>query len=135
MQVVAGVDCHQDTHSIVFLDSVGKVVKELTVVTSLEGYQDALKVAAAFVDVKWGLESTSCYGSSFAKMRVDCGAIVYEVPGSFTKRHRKHASQTGKSDPLEARAIAEAVLREAGRLPRFEWSPEREAIRIRYDSA
>lgn len=40
---------------------------------------------------------------------------------------------SGKSDVLDARAIAEAVLREAERLPRFEWSPEREAIRIRYD--
>jgi len=66
-------------------------------------------------------------------MLADCGSIVYEVPGSFTKRHRKHASQTGKSDVLDARAIAEAVLREAERLPRFEWSAEREAIRIRYD--
>lgn len=133
MQVVAGVDCHQDTHSIVFLDTVGKVVKELTVATTMEGYQSALKVAAAFVEVRWGLESTGCYGSSFAKMLADSGATVYEVPGSFTKRHRKHASQVGKSDPLDARAIAEAVLREADRLPRFEWSAEREAVRLRYD--
>ena len=50
-------------------------------------------------------------------MLMDSGAIVYEVPGSFTKRHRKHASQIGKSDVLGARAIAEAVLRENDRLP------------------
>ncbi len=54
MQVVAGVDCHQDTHSIVFLDSVGKLVRELTVSTSLEGYQAALQVAATFTEVTWG---------------------------------------------------------------------------------
>jgi len=34
---------------------------------------------------------------------------------------------------IDAKAIAEAVLREAERLPRFAWSPEREAIRLRYD--
>ncbi len=58
---------------------------------------------------------------------------MYEVPGPFTKRHRKRASEAGKSDVLDAKAIAEAVLRERDRLPRFQWSPEREAIRLRYD--
>ncbi len=66
-------------------------------------------------------------------MLVESGALVYEVPGAFTKRHRKRASQVGKSDMLDAKAIAEAVLREVDRLPRFQWSPEREAIRMRYD--
>ena len=42
-------------------------------------------------------------------------------------------SRTGKSDPLDAQAIAEAVLREADRLPRFEECEEREALRLRYD--
>ena len=79
--------------------------------------QQALQAAAVYDEVKWGLESTGCYGTSFAKMLMDSGAIVYEVPGSFTKRHRKHASQIGKSDVLGARAIAEAVLRENDRLP------------------
>jgi len=133
VQVVAGVDCHQDTHSIVFLNSVGQLQQQLTIETTDEGYRQALEAAAGFEEVQWGLESTGCYGSAFAKHLVEEGAIVFEVPGSFTKRHRKRASQSGKSDPLDARAIAEAVLRESDRLPRFEWSAEREAIRLRYD--
>ncbi len=133
MQVVAGVDCHQDTHSIVFLNSVGQLQKQLLIETTAEGYQQALDAASEFEAVRWGLESTGCYGSAFAKCLVEAGAVVFEVPGSFTKRHRKRASQSGKSDPLDAKAIAEAVLRESDRLPRFEWSAEREAIRLRYD--
>ncbi len=133
MQIVAGVDCHQDTHSVVFLNAVGQLIKELTIETSLEEYQRALRAAAELGDVRWGLESTGCYGSAFAKMLLDTGAVVYEVPGAFTKRHRKRASRTGKSDVIDAKVIAEAVLREAERLPRFAWSPEREAIRLRYD--
>jgi transposase len=67
MQVVAGVDCHPDTHSIVFLNSVGKLLNELTVPTSSEGYHQALQMASVYDELKWGLESTGCYGSSFAK--------------------------------------------------------------------
>jgi len=40
--------------------------------------------------------------------------VVFEVPGAFTKRHRKNASQRGKSDGRDARAIAEVVLRALG---------------------
>ncbi len=60
-------------------------------------------------------------------------ACVYEVPGSFTKRHRQQSSRTGKSAALDAQAIAEAVLRESHRLPRYETAVEREALRMRYD--
>lgn len=133
MQTVAGVDCHRDTHSVVFLNEVGRPLKELTIPTSMAGYEQALTAAAEFGDVRWGLESTGCYGSAFAKLLLEKGASVYEVPGAFTKRHRDRASRVGKSDVLDARAIAEAVLRESDRLPRFQWSPEREAIRLRYD--
>lgn len=66
----------------------------------------------------WGLEGSGSYGRAFADVLLGQGATVYEVPGAFTKRHRKHASRRGKSDLLDARAIAEAVLREAARLPR-----------------
>jgi len=133
MQTVAGVDCHRDTHSIVFLNEVGRTLRELTIPTSSEGYEEALAIASELGVVRWGIESTGCYGSVFAKTLLERDELVYEVPGAFTKRHRKRASQTGKSDVLDAKAIAEAVLREFDRLPRFQWSPEREAIRLRYD--
>lgn len=47
---------------------------------------------------------------------VSSGAVVHEVPAAYTKRNRKNASQRGKTDRLDARAIAEVVLRESDRL-------------------
>ena len=94
MEVVAGVDCHRDTHSIVFLDAVGRVLEELNIAVSSEGYRQALKIAGEFDEVHWGLESTGCYWSASAKVILEAGAIVYEVAGAFTKRHRKRASET-----------------------------------------
>jgi transposase len=81
----------------------------------------------------WGLEGTGVYGRSFAQALVLSSFDVFEVPGIVTKRHRKHASRHGKSDELDALAIAQAVLREGDRLPRFREFAEQEALRLRYD--
>jgi transposase len=61
------------------------------------------------------------------------GATVLEVPGALTKRHRRHGSRRWKSDGTDAHAIAEVVLREAGRLPGFHPSVLQRALRLRYD--
>src|SRR5512146_2369060 len=58
-----------------------------------------------------------CDGYAFAVFALSRGATVLEVPGPYTKRHRRHASRRGKSDANDAQAIAEVVLREPGRLP------------------
>ncbi|HLI95652.1 MAG TPA: IS110 family transposase [Candidatus Baltobacteraceae bacterium] len=134
MKFVAGVDAHKDTHTIVFLNRTGREVKVLTISADRRGYMKALNVARELGgEVVWGLESTGCYANAFARQLLKSGACVYEVPGSFTKRHRQQSSRTGKSDALDAQAIAEAVLRESHRLPRYEIAVEREALRIRYD--
>lgn len=133
MKFVAGVDAHKDTHTIVFLDRLGRLIQTMTISADQRGYKKAMAAARHLGTVVWGLESTGCYANAFARRLLDAGATVYEVPGSFTKRHRERSSRTGKSDALDAQAIAEAVLREPGRLPRYEIAIEREALRIRYD--
>ncbi|MBC5803457.1 MAG: IS110 family transposase [Candidatus Eremiobacteraeota bacterium] len=133
MPFVAGVDCHKDSHSIVFLDGTGKVVRELTISTTEAGFESAVSAAREIGDVTWGLEGTGSYGRSFARVLLDAGMAVFEVPGVLTKRHRKSASHHGKSDRNDARAIAEAVLRESGRLPQYRELEEQEALRLRYD--
>lgn len=130
---VAGVDTHRDAHSIVILDPVGRVLKQLTIAANPDGYQQAIEVATSFGDVIWGIEGTGSYGRHLADALLKYGALVYEVPGTLTKRHRKHASRRGKSDVQDAQAIAEVVLREADRLPRCEQSDEQEAVRLLYD--
>jgi transposase len=133
MRVVAGVDCHKKTHSIVFVDAVGTVLSKLTIPASEQGYAQAIEHANRFDEVEWGLEGTGLYGYGFANALLKAGVVVYEVPGAFTKRHRRHASRLGKSDVLDAQAIAEAVLRESGRLAKYEQFDEQEAVRLLYD--
>ncbi len=133
MPIVAGVDCHKGSHAIAFVDRVGQVFQQLTIPTTDAGYERALAVGDSLGCTEWGIEGAGCYGFAFAVFASAHGAVVFEVPGAFTKRHRKHASQRGKSDGHDARAIAEVVLREPGRLPRFFAANTQRALRLRYD--
>ena len=133
MEIVAGVDCHKDSHTIVFLNRFGQPMRKLTIKTTDSGYRQAISAARGLGEVVWGLEGSGTYGRSFARTLVAKGMVVYEVPGVLTKRHRKQGSHHGKSDENDARAIGEVVIREPGRLPRFLEIEEQEALRLRYD--
>jgi transposase len=133
MRIVAGVDCHKSSHTVVFLNTVGQVVDRITFPTTEEGYERALTVGERLGCTDWGLEGAGCYGYAFSVCARVRGATVLEVPGLLTKRQRRHSSRRGKSDETDAQAIAEVVLREADRLPCFHPSVLQRALRLRYD--
>lgn len=129
----AGVDCHPDSHTIALIDHQGRLLAEKRIAAEPSGFAEALRELRCGDNVVWGLEGTGTYGRAFADYLVSRGLTVYEVPGAVTKRHRKHSTRPGKSDPIDARAIADAVLRERDRLPRFFGSSDLEALRVLYD--
>jgi transposase len=133
MRVVAGVDCHKSSHTVVFLDAIGQVIDRITFPTTEEDYEHALAVGRRIGCTEWGLEGAGCYGYAFSVFARAQGATVLEVPGILTKRHRRHSSRRGKSDETDAHAIAEVILREADRLPCFHPSVLQRALRLRYD--
>jgi len=51
MTIIAGVDCHKETHAIAFLDGVGKVVHDLEIPATAVGYADAIAAARKLGDV------------------------------------------------------------------------------------
>lgn len=133
MRIVAGVDCHKSSHTVVFLNAIGEICGELTFPTSESGYQSALAIAAKLGCREWGVEGSGCYGYAFSVFAAADSALVFDVPGVLTQRHCKHSTRRGKSDTNDARAIAEVVLREAERLARFSLSVTQRALRMRYD--
>jgi transposase len=58
---------------------------------------------------------------------------VFDVPPAYTKRYRKHSTRRGKSDAIDARAIAEVVLRDVDRLGRFFGEGAHDELRLYYD--
>ena len=119
MKIYAGVDCHKHMHVVAFIDQVGKILEEFEISANDIGYSDAIARSKKYSACIWGLEGAHSYGRGFAGALVAIEAYIFEVPGAFTKRHRRFSSRPGKSDESDARAIAEAVLRERQRLPRF----------------
>jgi transposase len=130
--IVAGVDCHKDTHTIAFVDELGRLVETLVIQTDEMGYQTAMQRGREVGVIVWGLEGTGCYAALFAQRLSEAGLTVFEVPGSVTKRNRKHSTHRGKSDEIDAHAIAQALLREQDRLPVYTFAAEQEAIRLRH---
>jgi len=133
VQATAGVDCHKHSHTIAFIDSVGKVLETVEVSTDEAGYTRAIEAGRRVGAARWGLESTGSYGADFASRLDGAGFDVYEVPGLVTKRQRKSSSRHGKSDVHDAIAIGNAVLMEGERLARFYPSAARETLRLLYD--
>jgi transposase len=133
LKFVAGVDCHKRFHVVVVLDHLGAEQGCWQISADPQGYAKLLEAVETYPDLAWGIESTGFYGYGLAQALVARGSVVFEVPGSVTKRHRRQGTRHGKSDSIDARAIAEAVLRESERLPRFERDDAQDAVRLLYD--
>lgn len=133
MDFFAGVDTHRDTHSVAVVNELGEVLDTFTISADQVGYAEAIERARKFPGLVWGLEGTGSYGRPFADTLMRDGHVVFEVPGTITKRHRRRLRRRGKSDPQDAHAIAEAVLRERETLPRHLEVDEEEATRLLYE--
>jgi transposase len=128
-----GVDTHRDDHTVVVINGLGEILDMFTIQADASGYASAMERTAKFEGLIWGLEGTGSYGRAFANALVRQGHVVYEVPGTITKRHRRRLRGAGKSDPQDAHAIAEAVLRERENLPRHLEADAEEATRLLYE--
>jgi transposase len=135
VNIAVGVDAHKASFAVVAISSLGEELVSFSVPATPEGFCKAYdRVGKLGGDVSWGIEGTYTYGLGLAEFLVKKGVPVYEVPGSVTKRYRRQGTRRGKSDPIDARAIAQAVLLEQGRLSRYDRSEDHEAVRLLYDS-
>jgi transposase len=67
---------------------------------------------------QWGIEGAWSYGRGLAQQLVACDEIVYEVNTRWTALGRRSARKPGKTDRLDARAIALFLRQEPAALPR-----------------
>ena len=66
---------------------------------------------------QWGIAGAWNYGRGLAQHLVASGETVYEVNARWTAQGRRQARRPGKSDALDARAVALLVWREGTSLP------------------
>jgi transposase len=117
--VVVGVDAHKATHTLVAVDDGGRRLAELTVQATTAGHLKALDWArnAFGTDLLWGIEDCRHLSSRLERDLLDAGQQVVRVPPRLMARTRASARTWGKSDPIDALAVARAALREPD-LPR-----------------
>lgn len=112
--IVIGVDAHKRTHTLVALDGViGASRGETTIQASDDGALNALRFAVALDDERvWAVEDCRHVTSRLERALLGAGERVVRVPPALTGESRKATRTPGKSDPIDARAVALAAIRE-----------------------
>jgi transposase len=112
--IVVGIDAHKHTHTLVAVDGGGKKQAEKTVAATHTGHAEALRwVVGRFgADVLWGVEDNRSVTGLLERDLLAAGQRVARVPPTLMARNRASARTWGKSDGIDAAAVARAVLRE-----------------------
>jgi transposase len=112
--IVIGVDTHKRTHTLVALDAAtGGVRGQLKIAATDEGTLQALRFATELdTERVWAVEDCRHVSGRLERGLVSSGDRVIRVAPGLTETSRKAVREAGKSDPIDATAIARAALRE-----------------------
>jgi transposase len=110
--VTLGVDAHKRSHTIVAIDANGRELGHRTVVATPDGHREALRWARRWSERVWAIEDCRHVSRRLEADLVRAGEHVLRVPPRLMAGARRSARQPGKSDPIDALAVARVVLRE-----------------------
>lgn len=111
--VMIGTDSHKRTHTVVAVDEIGRRLGVKTVRTNGDGHLDLVRWAAKFDDVSFALEDCRHLTRRLEADLLAAGCRVVRVPTKLMAGARQAAREPGKSDPIDAEAVAIAALRHA----------------------
>jgi transposase len=112
--VVVGSDVHKRTHTFVAVDVAGRKLGEITVKAEHQGHDRAIRWARErFGQVdRWAVEDCRHLSARLEIDLLEAGEAVVRVPPKLMAEQRRLARTRGKSDPIDALAVARAALRE-----------------------
>ncbi|WP_156748665.1 transposase, partial [Mycobacterium sp. E3198] len=112
--VVVGADVHKRSHTFVAVDEVGRKLGEKTVKAITAGHGEAVMWARERfgADVVWAIEDCRHLSARLERDLLTAGQQVVRVPPKLMAQVRASARTRGKSDPIDALAVARAFLRE-----------------------
>ena len=114
MMVVLGTDAHKRTHTVVAADEAGVALGSITVSATGEGHLRAVSWASQWRQRRWALEDCRHLSRRLEGDLLAAGELVVRVPPKMMAGVRRSARTRGKSDPIDALAVARAALREPG---------------------
>ena len=112
--VVVGADVHKRSHTFVAVDAVGKKLGEKVVAATSSGHHQALRWAREHfgAEVVWAIEDCRHLSARLERDLLTADQKVVRVPSKLMAQTRASARTRGKSDPIDALAVARASLRE-----------------------
>jgi transposase len=130
--VVVGVDAHKRTHTLVAVDEAGRKLGERTVAATPDGHLDAVTWAARWPEHVFALEDCRHLTRRFERDLLVAGEPAVRVPTHLMAGAREGGRDRGKSDPIDALAVARAALREPD-LPVVQLDGEARELRLLVD--
>jgi transposase len=111
--VTIGIDPHKQTHAGVAVDALGVQVAQRTVAARRTGFGQLLEWARALdAERVWVIEDVRHVSGSLERFLIDRGETVVRLSPRLMANARQGVRERGKSDPIDALAIARAALRE-----------------------
>ena len=108
--IVIGVDVHKQSLTAVAVDEAGRPLEEKLIPV---GSEELFDWAAALDGERlWAVEDCRQLTRWLERQLLSIGEDVVRVPPKLTVPERRAGSTRGKSDPIDALAIARAALRE-----------------------
>jgi len=112
--IVIGIDAHKLTHTAATVDGhTARELRVLTVRAEQEGHDRLLRFAREHDSERvWAIEDCRHVSGALERFLLRRGERVLRVAPNLMAASRKSSREPGKSDPIDALAIARAAVRE-----------------------
>ena len=108
--IVIGVDVHKQSVTAVAVDEAGRMLDEKTIPV---GSDELIAWAAGLAGERlWAVEDCRQLTRWLERQLLGCGEELVRVPPKLMAPERRAGRERGKSDPIDALAVARAALRE-----------------------
>ena len=110
--VIIGIDAHKRSHTVVAIDEQGRQLAARTVGTTSADHLELVTWAARFAERRWAVEDCRHLSRRLERDLLAAGEQIMRVPPKLMANARDAARSFGKSDPIDALAVARAAVRE-----------------------
>src|SRR5258706_16034384 len=110
--VTLGADPHKQSHSLVAVDDTGRQLGAHTVAATSAGHLDVLRWGQCWPERRWAVEDCRHVTRALERDLLNAGEVVGRGPPHVAAEGRRSGRERGKSDAIDALAVARAALRE-----------------------
>ena len=112
--VILGIDAHKRTHTVVAIDEAGRQLgAKTTLATTTKAHLELVRWSDRFgTERRWAVEDCRHLSRRLEADLLAAGEQIVRVPPKLMAHARDSARTYGKSDPIDALAVARAAHRE-----------------------